>query len=641
MRARALSLAILVAAALVGACRDPSPPPSPPASASAHASAPAPALAPPLALARASEVREGARLAVAHANGKRLFVVSDEDARAVLLMDGEAGTVLGKTSLSGRPGPVLVLADGRVAVALRDEAAVSLLRARTDYTLTEEARLATDVEPVALAATPDDRTLFVASGWSSRLQGFDVQTAESRLSVPVAREPRAIVALADRVVVTHAAASVVEAVATDGGKVASEKVGIPTQILMPMCTHFEVLDRRRDDEDGFGGARMHGFRRCSSRSLPAREARQAFGAVVFEGKDGARRVVVPMVQVLAGDTKVVTAGYGGGFSEEQPTELFDVATLDAQGAHVGHAMLPAATCRLPRAAARAGTQLAVACLGSDTVLLLDPAAPTEARRTVKVTKPVALAADEGALFALADFGRTVVRVDGTEPVAVATLPAHDVGEEIALGRALFHTGGDPRVAADGRSCAGCHPDGRDDGLVWSTPNGPRQTLTLMGRVSRGAPFGWQGAHASMAVHMRATLKNLGGRGLEARELDALGAYVASMRPPGGRKLALGDEEARGKEIFESSEAGCASCHDPKDGFTDHQPHDVRSAGPVDVQRSFLVPALAGVSHTAPYFHDGRFATLDEMLAKTNGTMGQTKHLGDADRRALVAYLKTL
>ena len=31
-----------------------------------------------------------------------------------------------------------------------------------------------------------------------------------------------------------------------------------------------------------------------------------------------------------------------------------------------------------------------------------------------------------------------------------------------------------RLSGDGRACASCHPDGRDDGLVWSTPNGPRQ-----------------------------------------------------------------------------------------------------------------------------------------------------------------------
>jgi hypothetical protein len=49
-------------------------------------------------------------------------------------------------------------------------------------------------------------------------------------------------------------------------------------------------------------------------------------------------------------------------------------------------------------------------------------------------------------------------------------------------RALFHETDDFRLSADGRACASCHPDGREDGLTWATPDGPRQTIMLAGRI---------------------------------------------------------------------------------------------------------------------------------------------------------------
>jgi cytochrome c peroxidase len=68
-----------------------------------------------------------------------------------------------------------------------------------------------------------------------------------------------------------------------------------------------------------------------------------------------------------------------------------------------------------------------------------------------------------------------------------------------------------------------------------------------------------------------------------------------------------------------------------------------------------VPSLRNVAVTAPYMHDGRFATLEEVVAhyaggvKRSGTLDPNlaKHpdggvpLSAEDQRALVAFLKTL
>jgi cytochrome c peroxidase len=70
---------------------------------------------------------------------------------------------------------------------------------------------------------------------------------------------------------------------------------------------------------------------------------------------------------------------------------------------------------------------------------------------------------------------------------------------------------------------------------------------------------------------------------------------------------------------------------------------------------FAVPSLRNIALTAPYMHDGRFATLEEVIAHydhglqrsdtldPNLAKHPTKGLGlsDEDKAALIAFLRTL
>jgi cytochrome c peroxidase len=53
------------------------------------------------------------------------------------------------------------------------------------------------------------------------------------------------------------------------------------------------------------------------------------------------------------------------------------------------------------------------------------------------------------------------------------------------------------------------------------------------------------------------------------------------------------------------------------------------------------PSLRFVAGTAPYFHDGRYKTLEELLAAPDHAMGESTRLSRQDRAALAAYLETL
>jgi hypothetical protein len=54
-----------------------------------------------------------------------------------------------------------------------------------------------------------------------------------------------------------------------------------------------------------------------------------------------------------------------------------------------------------------------------------------------------------------------------------------------------------------------------------------------------------------------------------------------------------------------------------------------------------VPSLKYVGGSAPYFHDGRYPTLEDLIKRSDGKMGHTGHLAEADVNDLAAYLRTL
>ena len=127
-----------------------------------------------------------------------------------------------------------------------------------------------------------------------------------------------------------------------------------------------------------------------------------------------------------------------------------------------------------------------------------------------------------------------------------------------------------------------------------------------------------------------------------------------------------EEENRGKAIYN---ANCASCHTDKHNFTvkatannglDMIYEDKGVGGRINNPAKygvFKVPFLRNVGLTAPYMHDGRFTTLEEVVdhysdnivnhenlsEELKDTNGQAKrlNLNDDDKSALVAYLHTL
>jgi mono/diheme cytochrome c family protein len=296
--------------------------------------------------------------------------------------------------------------------------------------------------------------------------------------------------------------------------------------------------------------------------------------------------------------------------------------------------------------------LYIACMDKDRVHELEAAQIHQERAVVRSWKaprgPTSLAVDhEGErLFVWSHLARSLTVIGIAEKAPATAIGSLDIPTksplpaEIARGRDLFYSG-ERRISGDGRSCASCHPDGRDDGLVWATPDGPRQTPMLAGRLDGTAPYGWTGAAPDIESHVPKTFKRLGGKGLTGDDKAALLAYVRSLPSP--PSLAPRDPNlvTRGQSIFASSEAGCAGCHGAGGDLPDGDRHDVKSRANGDVTPKFDTPSLKNVGGTGPWFHDGRYKNLRDLLVKSDGKMGHTKHLSPEDLEALEAYLQTL
>src|SRR5262249_24304320 len=56
---------------------------------------------------------------------------------------------------------------------------------------------------------------------------------------------------------------------------------------------------------------------------------------------------------------------------------------------------------------------------------------------------------------------------------------------------------------------------------------------------------------------------------------------------------------------------------------------------------FRAPSLFYAGATAPYFHDGAAATLEDLVEQNLDHMGMTSHLTAGERRALVAFVKSI
>jgi cytochrome c peroxidase len=280
----------------------------------------------------------------------------------------------------------------------------------------------------------------------------------------------------------------------------------------------------------------------------------------------------------------------------------------------------------------------------------------------------ALAATALAAFAWADFARAdeyAWRLPRGFPQPAVPADNPMSGAKVELGRRLFS---DTRLSASGRrSCESCHSPDRafTDGLKRSRGDAgetlPLNAPTLL-NVAYSPSLGWNDpAVRTLEQQMAGPLFNEHPRelGLKGREAEvermlaldpavALGfaaAFPGEERPVtlgnvvraiaayertlisadsafdryvfGGDHSALDDAQKRGMEIF-SGRAGCSACHGGINFAGPWVDREVPRTEPAFADSGMgvtvRVPTLRNVARTGPYMHDGRYATLEDVLA---------------------------
>ena len=588
--------------------------------------------------ARVSSTGQGSAVALVRSGQRLLAYVADADSRSLHTVSVDDGKEIARTRLGGSPQQLVVLGDGRVAVTLTDAARIDVLEPAPDpaspFDLLCERE--TPAEPWGIALGPRDSKLVVSSAWAAALTVLDGATFTPERVIPLPRDPRGV--LVDErgtAYVTHLVGAQVSAIDLTKTTAAPRTIDLSVRKASPRAI-AQDLRVRRTGSQGYALAKVD----------------------LGPDAKGASRVLAPMVSVDPGDFERSRSVYYGPPFDGIPKEAPTVGAIDPDSQRpLGGVLLGTSDkrfvgeCLLPRAAeVRPKTHsLLVACYGIDALLELDARAVdpfrVELRRFALPPGPQGVAVDDltGRVVVFSQMGAalSVLSLDSPKDPVIVALDYHPDSElaAAARGRQLFYRTDDVRIAGDGLACSSCHPDGRDDGNTWTTPMGPRQTPMLAGRMADTAPYGWEGDRATLAEYIGNTVTRLGGHGLEAHDEEDLASFLLVLKGPSHMGVQPEYLVRRGETLFEDAAQGCSSCHLGATG-TDAATHDI-AFHDRDSIRLFDTPSLRFVAGTAPYFHDGRYATLETLLADPSSHMGHTAALPAGDRAALAAYLRSL
>ena len=212
------------------------------------------------------------------------------------------------------------------------------------------------------------------------------------------------------------------------------------------------------------------------------------------------------------------------------------------------------------------------------------------------------------------------------------------------------------------SCNTCHPENSVDGLSYdiAVDGGMGRNLvdnlTMRGLAETG-PFKWTGKNPNLQRQEgpRAAQLFFRTHGFEGGENEAIVRFLESMpqRPNRYRQEdgKLNAFQQYGKEMFERAYDNmgqyipvgnrCITCH-PQPYGTDRKIHDIGSKADHDWDGNFDTPHLINTFERAPYMHDGRCYSLEEIWTEFNpgDTHGRTNDMTKDQLNALIEYTKT-
>lgn len=581
-------------------------------------------------------------------DGKRLYVVAQES-NALLIVDAERNKVIDKIGVGTQPHSVVLDRDCRKAYVSNqwsdNVSVIDLSEGRVTDTIN------TGNGPAGLALSHDGKALYVVNSFSSDVSVIDLSSKEEINRITAGNNPTGIKLSPD-------------------GKflfVTSRRATI-APYGEPLVSELTVInDNLR---------RVAEYRKIESAYMMENVAFTPQGDLGFVTLIRPKNYV-PSIQVEQGwmmtyGFGVIEPGKDGKVSQlliDEPNSYYSdpfgiVITRDGKKAFISSAGADfisvvdiEAVRRLLAGVSLSDIKLYSNNLGVSSRYIL------KRIHTGSNPKGIALSPDDKLLYVteMLDDKICVINTESLEKVASIDLGGPRRITVARRGRRLFNNAS--HTFQNQYCCYTCHPDMHEDGLVYNMSGkdmGRNVTNTMTLRdISETAPFKWSGTNLTVYKQdgMRFSTFLTRTESFSYKDLDALTAYILTgiKNPPNlqyNPKGELTEAQLRGKEIFERTKDNngkeipeadrCITCHTPP-YYTNRKLTYVQTLAATDDSILFDTPHLNDIYASAPYLHDGRAATLEEIWTKYGKTEkhGVVNDMTKIQLNDLVDYLKSL
>ena len=605
-------------------------------------------------LARLNPAQQNSFLApsavVASANGGKLYVTCEATAE-VLVFDTGAKQVDARISVVPSPSGLALSQDGtRLYVTCSGPASTVCIVDTVKGEVTD--RLQAGYHAQSPVLSPDGRTLYVCNRFNNDVSVFDLATRKEVRRIAVAREPFSAAVTPDgrRLLVVnhiHAGRSDVDVVASSVSVIDPASGKVLKEIQLPNGS--TLLRDIRISPDGRHAvvahilARFHlpttqierGWINSNAGSIIDLAELKLLNTVLFDNIDSG--AATPWAVAWSGDGRQLLVTHAG----THELSVVDFPALLAKLAKVPAALEPGKPVDYTAASRTA------ADVPNDLSFLVG------VRQRVRLAGqgPRALAVAGSRAWVANYFSDTLNAVDlASTParVEVVSLGPEPEMTTARIGEIHFN---DATLCFQGwQACSSCHShDARVDGLNWDNLNdgigNPKSAKSLLLSFST-PPSMWLSVRSNAHVSVRAGIRNSLFTVQPPEVADALDDYFKSLKPMPSPRLVKGKlspAAERGKALFLNETVGCTDCH--KGGLhTDMKFHDVGTIGKFDQPKDrFDTPSLIEVWRSGPYLHDGRAATIRDVVTTFNrdDQHGSTSKLTPKQIDDLVEFVLSL
>ncbi|MCK5691696.1 MAG: beta-propeller fold lactonase family protein [Bacteroidales bacterium] len=581
-------------------------------------------------------------------DGSRLYVVGQES-NELVVVDPDAGRVLEKIEVGERPHTVLLSKDGLSAYVSNQWADNIYMIDLKDSRISDT--LVGGTGPAGMVISPDGKQLYSVNSYSNNISIIDLETQEERRRLKVGNNP------------------VSAAITPDGSEVyVSSRRSIPVEHMTSPLTEMTVAGTKQQ--------RITARKRWKDAYIMENVAITPSGDMVLSTLIRPKNLI-PAVQIERGWMMT----HGIGIIERKENGRMVQLLLDEPNAYYADPFDIVISPDGKRAYVSHGAVDMISVIDLDEIRTLlnessDEQLETYANHlgissryvigrihTGSNPKGMVLSPDGNTLYVAERLDDQIGVFNTGSLLAEGSIDLKGPKRitPVRHGRQVLNNAG--HTFQNQYACYTCHPDVHEDGLVYNmagTDMGRNlanvQTLRDIGKIP---PYKWNGKNQTIYKQdgMRFSTILTRTEAFSHKELDALVAYivVGNPNPPNLRfnpHNELTAAQERGKEIFYRDfdnygneipvENRCYTCHPPP-YFTNLQMTDVGTLADSDDPMKFDVPQLNNVYESAPYLHDGKAPTLEEIWTKFNDhdEHGVANDMLKNELNDLVEYLKSI